>query len=401
MIKRRILLGMVSVVLAVVALLVIDQIRQANAWPSINDQPPLAVPQVQVPTDSWLALKAVMAAVPMQHSDRIRKALQEKGIPVDRGSWVLVTDQLKSLASLMGKPAIVSPIRKIGSEDSQLSLMPIIVLAQAQLLRGWDRTEGGDMLAAARDMLLVDRFGQQLVSGSHSLMMSVVGYSIQEMALKSLQQLLFIAHEPSVHALVSERLAVQAPPEGHLRQGLLRECAHSEELLLDPLKLADVDVRDAWASKGLPGTLFDQGATVAQLRKWCRAADAWLALLPAQRGRSPSTRPHGLSAALTYNVIGIEYLKIVSPEAHLHAAEAIHEQALHRRIISLLTAARRYGFEHSGELPERAEQLVPEFLTSVPLDPFTGKALKIEAEAIKTSRSEQVWITLPAAPSQP
>jgi len=388
-------------VLAVVALLVADQIRQASAWASIDDEPPLAVPQARAQTESWRALKVVMAAVPMQHSDRIRDALEEKGIPADRGSWVLVADQLKALLPLIGTSSIVSPTRKIGSEDSQLSLMPIILLAQAQLLRGWDRNERGDMLAAARDMLLVDRFGQQLVNGSQSQLMNAVGYSVQEMALKSLQQLLFVAHEPSVHALASQRLAVQAPQEGQLRRALLRECANSEELLLDPFKTADMVVRDAWKSKGLPGTLFDQDATVAQLRKWCRAADAWLALLPAQRGRSPAYRPQGLSAVLTYNVIGIEYLKIVSPQAHLQMAEAIDEQAVRRRVLRLLTAARLYGFAHSRELPERAEQLVPKYLKSVPLDPFTGAALKIESEAIKASRGEQVWITLPTAPSEP
>jgi len=68
-----------------------------------------------------------------------------------------------------------------------------------------------------------------------------------------------------------------------------------------------------------------------------QALHACLALLPAQRGRSPAYRPQGLSAVLTYNVIGIEYLKIVFPQAHLQMAEAIDEQAVRRRVLRLIT----------------------------------------------------------------
>ena len=77
------------------------------------------------------------------------------------------------------------------------------------------------------------------------------------------------------------------------------------------------------------------------------------------------------------------------------------EGELRREVLTLLTAARRYGFAHSGDLPARAELLVPNYLKSVPLDPFTRAALQIESEAIKASRGEQAWITLPTAPNQP
>jgi hypothetical protein len=52
-----------------------------------------------------------------------------------------------------------------------VSLVPIIILAKAQLLRGWEQHDGGDNRAAVKDMLRVDRFGQQLINGSQSQMM--------------------------------------------------------------------------------------------------------------------------------------------------------------------------------------------------------------------------------------
>ena len=45
-------------------------------------------------------------------------------------------------------------------------MVPIIVLAQAQLLRAWERYDSGDILAAVRDMLRVDRFGHGLDVGA-------------------------------------------------------------------------------------------------------------------------------------------------------------------------------------------------------------------------------------------
>jgi len=391
---------MVSVVLVAVASLAIHQVYQANSWPSLDEEPPLAVPQVAAPTDSWFALKAVMAAVPMEHRDRIQAALKGKGMSVDRGVWALAADQVEALSSVMESSSIVSPTRTFANKDSQPSLIPLMLLAEAQILRGWDRYDGGDNIEAVKGMLRADRLGQQLANGSQSLLMSVVGYSIQEKALKALQDLLFVAHEPSVHALVAERLPLQAPQADRFRASLLRECANSEALLLDPLK-TEAAVPEARGSKRLPGILFDRDATVAQHRKWCRAADAWLALLPAQRGRPPAYLPEGLSKVLTYNAIGLEYLKVLSLEGYLNMAESVRERQLHREVLRLLTAARRYAFAHSGQLPARADLLVPKYLPSVPLDPFTQAALKIASEQIKGSRGEPVWITLPTAPDEP
>ena len=398
--KYKFLIATVALGLVVAVSVMIHYVRQANAWPSLDDQPPLAVPPVASPTDSWFTLKALMATIPMEHQNRIKEALKEDGLPAEREVWILVTDKLEALSAVVASSPIVSPTREFGSEGSKTSLVPLLSLARGQILRGWNRYGEGDAIEAVEDMLLADRLGQQLVDGSQSLMMSLFGYAIQAEALKELEELLFLAHEPSVHRLVAERLPRQAPKEGGLRAMLLRECADTEALLLDPVQ-SEAAVREAWGSKSLPGMLYDMDATVAQHRWWCRSAISWAERLPTQRGASPTYLPEGLSEVLPYNGIGIQLLKVVSVEGTLGSLDSLREGQLHREVLRLLTAARLYGFAHAGEPPARADLLVPEYLPSVPLDLFTGKALKIESEEIKSSRGERVWITLPRAPSEP
>jgi len=392
-----ILIGMLSVGLAAVALMGMHQFRQVASWPSLDEEPPLAVPQAASPTDSWLALEAVMSAVPMEHRDRIRDALEEEGMPAERGIWVLAADQVEALSNVMESSSIVSPTRSLASEEPQPSLIPLLPLAQAQILRGWDSYDGGEPIEAAEDMLLADRLGQQLVNGSQSLLMSVIGHSIQTEALAELQELLSLVHEPSVHALAAERLPLQAPQEGSLRAALLRECANIEALLLAPDQSA-LAVLSGGPSERLVGMLYDVDATVAQHRRVCRAADAWAALLPVERGQPPTSIPEGLSEVVTYNITGVKLLQMLSMDGSLNMVDGEREGQLRREVLRLLTAARLHGFAHSGQLPAGADALVPEYLPTVPLDPFTGAALEIASGQIETSQGEAVWVTLPSAP---
>jgi hypothetical protein len=47
-----------------------------------------------------------------------------------------------------------------------------------------------------------------------------------------------------------------------------------------------------------------------------------------------------------------------------------------RRAALTACAVERYRLQHASELPERLEQLVPEFLPAVPVDPFDGRPLR-------------------------
>ena len=169
---------------------------------------------------------------------------------------------------------------------------------------------------------------------------------------------------------------------------------------MDPLQSAEV-AGGPLGSKSLPSIFYDTDATVAQHRKWCREADAWLALPPEQRADPPSYLPEGISETLAYNRVGIEYLKVVSLEGALRMADHIPEARLQRDVLRLLTAARLYGYANDGELPAEAHVLVPEFLPSLPLDPFTGDELEIEHGEIEDSEGEWLEITLPRAQVEP
>ncbi len=397
--KRVIRLGMGALGLAA-GFLMIHLVWQASLWPSLDDEPSRGVSQSEAPTDSWRALKAVMSAVPMVHGDAMRYALEERGLPEEPEVWRQASDPIEALSGLRGASPIVSPPRGPTNQASQTDLFPLITLAQAQMLRGWDRYRGGDAGKAAEDMLQADRLGQRLADGSQSPFMSVVAAAIQRQALGELQELLSVSYEPSVHLLVAERLPRQAPQEGRFRAVLERECSDIEALLMDPLQSAEV-VGGSLGTKSLPSIFYDTDATVAQHRKWCREADAWMALHPEQRADPPSYLPEGISETLAYNRVWIEYLKVVSPEGALRMAGHIPEAQLQRDVLRLLTAARLYGYANDGELPAEAHALVPEFLPSLPLDPFTGDELEIEHGEIEDSEGEWLEITLPRAQAEP
>ena len=336
----------------------------------------------------------------MAYADAMRYALEGHGLPEEAEVWRKASESLQALSALGEASPIVSPPRGPTSQASQTDLFPLITLAQAQMLRGWDRHRGGDAGKAAEDMLQADRLGQRLADGSQSPFMSVIAAAIQRQALGELQELLSVSYEPSVHSLVAERLPRQAPQEARFRAVLERECSDIEALLMDPLQSAEV-VGGPLGSKSLPSIFYDRDATVAQHRKWCREADAWMALPPEQRADPPSYLPEGISETLAYNRVGIEYLKVVSPEGALRMAGHIPEARLQRDVLRLLTAARLYGYANDGELPAEANALVPEFLPSLPLDPFTGDELEIEHGEIEDSEGEWLEITLPRAQAEP
>jgi hypothetical protein len=52
-----------------------------------------------------------------------------------------------------------------------------------------------------------------------------------------------------------------------------------------------------------------------------------------------------------------------------------------RRAAVTAVAVQKYRLVHDGALPERLEQLVPQFLASVPLDPYDGRPLRYQRTA--------------------
>jgi hypothetical protein len=51
------------------------------------------------------------------------------------------------------------------------------------------------------------------------------------------------------------------------------------------------------------------------------------------------------------------------------------------RAMRFVIAIERYRRTHGEQPPARAEELVPDYLTSLPIDPFTGKPLMMTADA--------------------
>jgi len=61
-----------------------------------------------------------------------------------------------------------------------------------------------------------------------------------------------------------------------------------------------------------------------------------------------------------------------------------HWQA-ERQATRVLLASRLYRYDHHGELPQKLEDVVPKYLTGIPIDPYNGMPMLYSAE------KQKVW----------
>jgi hypothetical protein len=88
---------------------------------------------------------------------------------------------------------------------------------------------------------------------------------------------------------------------------------------------------------------------------------------PAYKTQAP---PSPKAKAVSFNTM---LLQILLPS--LDRAASVHYQCLgDRRLAAVCLAARLYAADHGGRLPASLQDLVPDYLPSVPLDPFAGGA---------------------------
>ena len=105
---------------------------------------------------------------------------------------------------------------------------------------------------------------------------------------------------------------------------------------------------------------MDEAVTASRL-PYPESVDAFAAWRAAVEGLPSET--HLLSDLLLEGTAG----------AHEKAATS---SAARRRVTRVVLAVERYRLAHGNALPKALKDLVPEFLDTVPTDPFDGKALR-------------------------
>jgi hypothetical protein len=372
---RTIIALVLLVLLIAAAMLLSGQERGESAaqWPSTADEPPLEVPPLSPESQTWATLKTLLASISAEDGYQIMSSVMTEGPPLDPGFWAPIADELDALEPILEAP-LVSP----GATDINgvsLELPPLLALARGLSLRGWTSYESSMLTEAAADILAADRLGQQLVMGGQTVAVVMYGYLLQDEALTELTELLDLVDDSDVHALAAERLTQQATVPGRIRDVMLRECALFESMFSE-------------TSQG--GQDYDADATVAQHRRNCRAVAAWLEEPPAVRGPLPDNLPPGVSQGTGHNALGVTMLNMVNP-AYDRMIDREHATRLHRDGLQLLTAARRYAYDHDGTLPSSTEVLVPEYLPGPLSDPFQITPLAIQDGRITSGDPEQAW----------
>ena len=110
-----------------------------------------------------------------------------------------------------------------------------------------------------------------------------------------------------------------------------------------------------------------------------REVDELRELRPSLRDRLQQLRPNSMGRGI------VEW----QTQAAAHHLKAARTEAVALQIPRLLFALRRF-LRARGTLPEKLEELLPEFLDTLPIDPFDGGTLKYsrETKEIRTSREE-------------
>lgn len=370
--------------------------QEADRWPSLDDEPPLAV-SVQPAGGGWEALLPLLD-LPEGAEERITDTADIEGPPLDPGFWVLVADELDALdALLQAHPTITSPVADITAQAP--NLRPLLTLARALCLRGWTSYESSDYTAAVDDMLAADSLGVRLAEGGQDIVAVVVGLSIQQLALVELEELLAVTDDPAAHQRAAAGLADHQRDATQIRRAALIECRGFEVMFRDfednPALISQTAPPSEPAPE--PGVLdrlnamrYDADATIAQHRRNCRAQDAWLAEPPATRTPEPPDVMPDIPEASAYNRIGLTLLTIAAPSMDL-VVDREHRVVLQRSGLRLLTAARRYAYDHGGQLPADDAALVPDYLPAPLPDPFTISPLSIDGGRIQTGDPEHSW----------
>ncbi len=91
------------------------------------------------------------------------------------------------------------------------------------------------------------------------------------------------------------------------------------------------------------------------------------------------------SSIITSNYIGEELLTMIGSTAHQLTSSNHYSILLKNRTLHLLVALRSYSNDHGKELPKDLTELVPTYLSSIPLDPFAEKPL------LYSKKNKLIW----------
>lgn len=412
---RWLLIPMVLAGVALLGLLVVagawagwSTKRAAEVWPS--GVAPLEPPDPALPVDvdARIRLDRMMELAPdALDNGALGDALQVEGPPAPElpdglGPAFGAMDALVESSGLQ--------MESWGFIDEVPPIIDLLALARARLVRAWRYAEAERPDEAVAEVLRTARLGLLLEHGGGNLLSAVVGVAIGEEALGELMELIAWEHPPSPAMLATVTAELEAAsllPSG-LEGSILGECGASEDLY-DQMRWWSREQLFASTGPGLatapvepvvPGgreccfPFYDADRTIQMVRHRCRIVAA-MALVPGSQRQLPvfdylaASGPRELGAWLD-NPVGRILLDIGTPS---YAGFMDREDQLRSRRAVLLAwlGLQRWLRDHPGtDPPASLDELVPAYLSQVPIDPWDGLpvAYAQDERAVWTSQGE-------------
>jgi len=298
-------------------------------------------------------------------------------------------EALAHFADGLGRSGCRVPAAVLADEETPY-LLPLRRIAdQARLRCKWLFKHGEERQAFDTAMDIV-RFGHMLVD-SGDIIQYTIGQAVKRMGLTELREMAAIANlRPKALAAYAEEVGAYRADGAALANSLrayylwtadLVDGVASGRITPDDLPSA----QSAVLAGGYKGYLFQPNRT---RRIFAAAVRVMIADAPGvYADRRPVPQPEGMNElglimmtrlVVSGNAIGKIMAHFAIPSlATMQTAKC--KESVDVDSTRLLLAIRAYSLE-TGDLPETLEQLVPKYLTEVPLDDFDGKPMRYSKE---------------------
>ncbi len=402
--------GLVLAGAAIAAVLVgLSVHRAAKVWPegipSLAQSEPALPPQ----PEARAHLDALFEAIPDDIGSSVDAnildvvgppSVDDLASPIELQPALGAMDELVDCSGLVVEPWLLT--------DEHPPLIELLHLSRLRLARSWRYAEQDRGDEAMAEMLRTLRLGLLLQHAGGSLITTMVGNSIGEEALQEIVELVAWEKPPGpdlLAALAAELEATAALPPA-TPAAVLGEC-RAAEALYDQMRWWSRDQLFATTEPGVAAPkvesaengggseccflVYDADRTIQMLRQRCLESAA-AGYEPGATRVQPSWKPLHGSGGLAVeqyldNATGRILLDIATPAYGRFFEQEDHLRSRQALVRSWLAVQRQLREEPGGQPPAALDDLVPDLLAEVPVDPWDGKPVRYDA------KQRKLWTT--------
>jgi hypothetical protein len=272
-----------------------------------------------------------------------------------------------------------------------LSLPPMVKLAGLIGAAARDRQRRGDLAGAWDDIVVIFRMARHLDEGA-AIDQALQALAIERLALdRAIAWTIAPGQTPDRlrAALAAYREPLGMPPAAEVvraeAQIVEQSLDHLDEVLVNYLhKLGSMPAGELAARHAVWSTVvalpWERVRAHRVTRRLFNAAIEDASLEPWQQPRATTPSTAWKDPELYDELMSTPLLKLLFPNIGAYV-EGDYRNEVSRRALVQILAIRAWQLRHNGTFPDRLEALVPEDLTRLPIDPYSGKPFGYGLEA--------------------